>query len=235
MSRGGSPPPLCAEGGRSQKTASAGTQPGVLKDPAPQVRAATVGYVAAPVPSLAVPLLAGAAGEVVDSSSLRFLTAAALRQRQMEEEEEGAGEGEGEDGAGEGASAAGKCAVVQGAGERRKRSFPRTSSLSSPRRRLRQWHMQGSFCWFRSYAVSPSFVGRPKLPGFMDGMDNMDSFIALAVVSGSGLCGAGFAGIVPRAVFLYVVVRPQMLVIMAGMDQKAENCGGPAVAVHQGR
>ena len=36
---------------------------------------------AAPVPSLAVPLLAGAAGEVVDSSSLRFLTAAALRQR----------------------------------------------------------------------------------------------------------------------------------------------------------
>ena len=31
---------------------------------------------------------------------------------------------------------------------------------------------------------------------------------------------AGFAGIAPRAVFLPVIVRPQMLVIMAGMDQK---------------
>ena len=67
---------------------------------------------AAPLPQLAVPLLAGAAGESVDSSSLRFLTAAALRQRK-EEEEEGAGEEE--EGAG-GASAAGNGAVVQRVG-----------------------------------------------------------------------------------------------------------------------
>ena len=38
------------------------------------------------LPTLALPVLAGSAGEVVDSSSLRFLTAAALRQRKEEEE-----------------------------------------------------------------------------------------------------------------------------------------------------
>ena len=58
---------------------------------------------------------------------------------------------------------------------------------------------------------------------------------------GQFLQWAGFAGIAPRAVFLPFVFKPQMLVIMAGMDQKerymrrAENCGNSAVAVHQGR
>ena len=70
---------------RAQTSFSAG-RPGVLEEPEPQGGAVTDGYVAAPVPSLAVPLLAGAAGELVDSSSLRFLTAAALRQREEEEE-----------------------------------------------------------------------------------------------------------------------------------------------------
>ena len=77
------------EGPRAQKTArAAGARPGVLEEPEPQGGAVTDGSVAAPVPSLAVPLLAGAAGEGVDSSSLRFLTADALRKRQKEEEEE---------------------------------------------------------------------------------------------------------------------------------------------------
>ena len=67
-------------------TASAGMRPGVLKDPAPQV-AVTDGYVAAPVPSLAVPLLADAAGKWWTPPSLSCLTAAALRQREEEEEE----------------------------------------------------------------------------------------------------------------------------------------------------
>ena len=43
---------------------------------------------------------------------------------------------------------------------------------------------------------------------------------ALVVDPGNGLCWAGFAGIVPRAVFLFVVVRPKMLRIMAGMTQR---------------
>ena len=62
------------EGGvRAQKTArAAGARPGILEEE---------------VPSLAVPLLAGAAGEGVDSSSLRFLTADALRRKRQKEEE----------------------------------------------------------------------------------------------------------------------------------------------------
>ena len=55
----------------------------------------------------------------------------------------------------------------------------------------------------------------------MDGLDKMECIHrALAVVSGSGLCRAGFAGIVLRAVSLHVVVRPLMLGIMAGMNQR---------------
>ena len=78
-----------------QNTAKADTRPGGLQDPEPQGRAVTVGHVAAPVPSLAGPLLAGAASETVDSSSLRFLAAAALRklkegkmEKMVEKEEE---------------------------------------------------------------------------------------------------------------------------------------------------
>ena len=72
---------------RGQNTAKDGTRPGGLQDP-------EVGHVAALVPSLAGPLLAGTASETVDSSSLRFLAAAALRKlkegkmEQMVEKEE---------------------------------------------------------------------------------------------------------------------------------------------------
>ena len=80
---------------RAPKAGSSGQRPGVLTEPEPQGRAVTVGYVAAPLPSLSLPVLADRAAEVVDSSSLRFLTVAALRQRkegerqkELEEREE---------------------------------------------------------------------------------------------------------------------------------------------------
>ena len=74
------------EGPRAQKTVRVtGARPGVLKELEPQGRTVTDGYVAVPVPSLAVPLLARAAGEAVDSSSLRYITASALRQKEEEE------------------------------------------------------------------------------------------------------------------------------------------------------
>ena len=77
--------------------------------------------------------------------------------------------------------------------------------------------MQGWFCWFPSYAVSPSFGGRPKLPSFMDGMDKMDSFIARRR---SRQWPTGLAGIVPRAVFLS---------LSAAMDQKYSYVGARTV------
>ena len=76
---------------RGQKQARSGGvehevnyEPRLLDPPLPQ-EAATVGYVAALVPSLSLPVLADRAAEVVDSSSLRYLTAAAMRQREEEE------------------------------------------------------------------------------------------------------------------------------------------------------
>ena len=77
-------------GPRAQTTFSAG-RPGVLTEPESQGEAFTVCYVPAPVPLLAVPLLAGAAGEAVDARTLSFLLARSLAEK---EEEKGAGEGE---------------------------------------------------------------------------------------------------------------------------------------------
>ena len=79
------------DGLRAQKTASSGGQrPGVLTEPEPQWEAVTVGHVAAPVPSLAVPLLAGAAGEagvVADDTTVSFLLAENLKlQKEVKEE-----------------------------------------------------------------------------------------------------------------------------------------------------
>ena len=87
-------------------------------------------------------------------------------------------------------------------------------------RRQRQWQVP---CWFlgfdASHAVFPSSVGMPELPGILAGMYLKDSG-ALFVVSGSGMSQAGFAGITLRAVFFSFVALPQMLGIMAVMDQK---------------
>ena len=72
---------------RGQKTASSGMRPEPLEEvPKPQGGAVTVGNVAAPVPLLAVPLLAGAAGEAVDARTLSFLLVWSLAQKVEEEE-----------------------------------------------------------------------------------------------------------------------------------------------------
>ena len=88
---------------RSQKTASAGTRPGVLQDPEPQVRAATVGYVAAGAPSLSVVLVSDM---MHDDATVQFLLEQSLLARAVEggagqeEEERGGGGEEGEEGEG---------------------------------------------------------------------------------------------------------------------------------------
>ena len=65
-------------GRRAQKTVSEGRRPGVLEDPGPPwVEAVTVGYVAASVPPLGVPLLPG--GEGVGAAALEFHVWASLK------------------------------------------------------------------------------------------------------------------------------------------------------------
>ena len=67
-----------------------GVRPGSLVDPGPQRSDRSLRRSAGnSLPILALPVLAGSAGEVVDSSSLRFLTASAL-----EGQKGGGGEGE---------------------------------------------------------------------------------------------------------------------------------------------
>ena len=74
---------------RGQKTPPPGVRPGSLGDPGPQRSDRTVRRSSGDsLPTLALPVLAGSAGEVVDSSSLRFFTASALKARREEEEKE---------------------------------------------------------------------------------------------------------------------------------------------------
>ena len=159
---------------QGQKTASSGTRPEPLEEVSePQGGAVTVGYVAAAVPSVARPAMAAPTAHGVDVAALSFLLAHSSEEKEKErakvkrqEEEERRMQRINE--------------VVRvelpltheereawrrwiassslsSSGKRRKRRLLRTSSLSSPRRRLRQRHMQGWSCWFRSYAVSPTF------------------------------------------------------------------------------
>ena len=63
--------------------------------------------------------------------------------------------------------------------KRKKRRLPRTSSHSSRSRarlRPRQWHAPGWFCTV--HAVFPSFFDRPKMLGFLVGMDQKDRYAA---------------------------------------------------------
>ena len=85
------------EGPRAQKRPLPGMRPGLPPEPEPHVRAATVGRVAAGdgLPTLAMPSLAGAAGEVVEGGTLAFLTRQAVedkrKAKQSKEEPEEAG------------------------------------------------------------------------------------------------------------------------------------------------
>ena len=73
---------------RHQKTPPPGKRPGLPQEPEPRGGAVTVCYVAAPAPPLVVPLLASAAGEAVDHSTLQFFLKHAIETKKALEEEE---------------------------------------------------------------------------------------------------------------------------------------------------
>ena len=177
---------------RGQKTASsAGAHPGVLKEPEVPWEAATVGYVAAPGPLLAVPVLAG--GDGVDGTALSFLVQRAVEDRKREEEEKERKKKEAQEKADlelakrdpwwaqhlYKASSSSK----RKRKKRRKRRTARTSSLPGrARRRQRQW-----------FACSAGFTGdyvprvmflsgvvRPTMLRIMAGMVQKDSCSGMA-------------------------------------------------------
>ena len=195
----------------------------------PQVRAATVGYVAAAgAPLLAVPSLGS--GDPIDDTSVHFLLEMALlspdeeeqlrraeRRKLTREKEEKEGKEEAREGEAEGGGGGDDCAPDQGAlacqrrrKKRKKKKLPRGgSSCARARRRHRQWHVPGWFsCFGASHAVFPSIVGRPERPSLLVGMH---------------ICCSGSADYdAPRVMFPSGVARPR-------------RGGFSAVAVHQGR
>ena len=218
---------------RSQSTPHPGERPGLPSEPGPQRSDRTVRRSSGDnLPTLALPALAGSAGEVVDSSSLRFLTASALKARREEEEEERKKK---EKEKMEERSAVHVEAAValerarlllEQASKRRKRKkrrkqrTPRTSSLPSlrrPRRRPRRWHAPGWFssvfllalCSSLSLAGPRCFPSRP----FWTRRTVTRFFFTMA-------CARLVLLVLftSRCVFS-LVCRPMMLGIKAGMDQ----------------
>ena len=139
--------------------------------------------------------------------------------------------------------------------KRKKKKLPRGRvSRGRARRRQRQWRVSGFPGDVLLHAVFPSFVDRPEMPCIMAGMDLKDCccgmfnagfaagnalravfrprmLVILASMdqedSFSSMCKAGLACYdAPRAVFSYLVRRPMMLGIMAGMHQK-DSCLAP--------
>ena len=113
---------------RGQKTHIAGGRPGVLGEPEPPVGVVRAMSPRIAAPSLATPLLAGQAAEVIDPSSLRFLAASALAVRRKERGggEEGRGEAHGD--ATPSCRRHGKGTVASGAGRQEEEEEKETSS-----------------------------------------------------------------------------------------------------------
>ena len=194
---------------RPQKTPPPGERPGLLLEPGPQRSDRTVRRSSGDnLPTLALPVLAGSAGEAVDASSLRYLSAAARldqsRQRAQQLREE---------------VQAWDHRPTRRKKKRKKKKLPRGRfSRGRARRRQRQWHVSGSPGDVLLRAVFPSFVDRPEMPCIMAGMDQKDRC--------SCMYKAGIDGYnASRAVFPSLVDRPRMLGILAGMDLKDSCCG----------
>ena len=181
---------------QAQRTASSGKRPAPLEEVAErQVRAATVSYVAAAgAPLLAWPSLAG--GDAIDDTSVHFLLEMALKtpeevERMRRAERRRLAREEEEKELEEKREKEGQKAEVEETIARLAAEFWREHSQASSSTQ-RRWQAQ--------------------MPGFL--------VPALVVDSGRGLCRAGIACISLRAVFHSVVCRPEMLGIMACLDQK---------------
>ena len=195
------------------------------------------------LPTLALPVLAGSAGEVVDLSSLIFLTRSTLQLREEEEVQAMLEEVRDPDGWNEATGSDGvqffwhrrtrrSVWVLPPSASRRKRKKRRKKKLprsGRTRRRHRQWRVRhagfAGSCAPRD--VFPVADDWPLLLGNTAGMDQKDSFfvvvMAVAYARPSMLVGRP-AG---RSASWPVWTRRTV------SSCRAENCGKSAVAVHQ--
>ena len=213
---------------RAQKTPPPGERPGLPLEPRPQRSDRTVRRSSGDnLPTLALPVLAGSAGEAVDARTLRFLLGRSLAERKEKEEVQSKAQVE----EFRQASLA-RPRELYGSKrkrkKRRKRRTPRTSSCPlRGRRRQWQWHARnaGFFGDVPPRAVFPSVVVRPEMLGIMAVLFQKDN-TTLVDHYGSGMCRVGFTCYdAPRVMFPSGVAKPGMLGILAGMDQKGR-CSG---------
>ena len=225
---------------RRQKTARiAGLHPDELVEPGVQVRAVTVGYVAARVPTLAGHRLTSD-DDGVDGRTVRFLLKQSLAEKKEWEEERRrlVQESVEQVRARVDAENAARHAASSSTGKRRKRKkrkkkkLPRGSSRSRARRRQRQWHVSGMAgmdqkdrcsCLYRAgtagydapRAVFSSSVGRPRIPRCTENLVFLgDDVVCFRIrLSGSTVDALRQS---PEA-----------------WSRTAENCGFSAVAVHR--
>ena len=233
----------------TEDSGNKGTRPGVLKDPQPQLLDAVLAYRAAGEPSVATPLLAALAAEGIDSSSLRFLTASALKARREEEEKLKREEQEElnslwavpvERRPHQQMQRITCLLLNRGAKKkrkkRRKKKLPKTSSSRGPaHRRQRLWHTRPA-----------GFPGddplRDVFPYLSTGPDARhhgrfgpeEPFrsyaAALFVDNGTGMYMAGFLVTLHLALCSCVFAWPKMLRIMAGIQSSRPFSLSTAVA-----
>ena len=200
--------PQTNDAARSQKTVgSRGVRPGVLQDPAPQLVSEHAACLcSSEVPSLSLPVLADRAAEVVDSCSLRFLTASALEARREEE----------------------KVKVKE---KERKRlavheTLERARLWAEEKERHLAEHeadaatLEQARLWAEEKAKRRKRKKRRKRRTPRTSSRSLRGLARRRQLQWHA-CGAGSPGYVPlRAVFPSVSGRLEMLGIMAGMDQK---------------
>ena len=185
---------------RHQNPPLPGTRPGLLTEPAPQLRleaASRVSEVGA-LPTLGLPVLAG---QTTDAPLVCCLAVMALQCQDSEPW---------------------NAWFQMDKWRTRKKRLPKTSPHSScgrAHRRQRQfcaWLVPLVQCFSR--CPLPLSAG-PSCQASWVGMDEKDCCGCALRRLGCGMCYAGYAGY--DALFPLVVLRPKMLGIMAGMDQKA--------------
>ena len=192
-------------------------EPRLLDPPRPQ-EAATVGYVAAPVPLLAQPVLGG--GNTLDAAAVQFLLAQSLLQRQRDEEE----------------AAQRLVKEVEEAKEKEERKAKFEEKMLVVNRRVRDGTATPAeeAAWRRWMGLVPGSSSSSSGKRRKRKKRRKRRTPRTSSLPGRALrrqrqwyaCNAGFTGYdAPRVMFPSGVARPTMLRILAGMDQK-DRCSG---------
>ena len=161
----GQPPGL-----RRQTESPPEARPGILAEPGPQRSDRSLRHSSGKcLPRLATSSLAGATGEVVDSSSFGFLAAFALKRKEEEEERKRLLRRTAEASEEANRSLAFVREVAKRKRKKRKKRLPQTSSFARPARPWKSGHYSAGPCPGTSCSVSASCLRRTRIICFPRG------------------------------------------------------------------